>query len=117
MKHLLLSLCFFLTCCDNTDIEKQTIKCGLAISELGNAQARSNFRIRENIPHIMADIYLIEEEAKDELGMYSTDRQRQHRLMIDEYNSWFCRDIHSQAKIEPKTPVTSQPHTMMAHRK
>ena len=89
----------------------------MAISEVGNDEAKSNFRIRENIPHIMADIYIIEDKAKDELGMYGADRQRQHQLMIDEYNSWFCRDIHEQAKIEPAVLSTSQPQTAVARRR
>lgn len=116
MKYILLSLCLFLTCCDGTDIEKQTIKCGLAISEVGNAQARVNFRSHENIPHIMADIFIIEEKAKDELGMFGTNRQQQQQLMIAEYNSWFCRDIHEQAKIEPAVMSSSRTQTAVARR-
>lgn len=107
MKYALLCLCFFLTCCDDTDIEVQTIKCGLAISEVGNEQAKNNFLTHGNMPHIMADIFLLEEKAKDELGMYSDNQQQQRQLIIEEYNSWFCRNIHAQAKIALPTRSAS----------
>ncbi|WP_312772933.1 hypothetical protein [Atlantibacter hermannii] len=111
---LLMTSVAMLQACDSMeDKVKKVLKCGLAVNELGNSTAKSNFNanrmtlFKGDAPHFSsAEIYRIDEEAREELGMDFPNHRENAKRLIEEYEEGYCVDLH-------KVPETSEIKTLM----
>ncbi|MDF2784202.1 MAG: Uncharacterized protein K0S95_737 [Pantoea eucrina] len=90
--------------CDSTESKvKKVLMCGIAVDELGNSQARINYK--NNIPKMFGgkepninsyDIKRIAGEAREELYMDFPGKEKNLELLLEEYEEGYCEELHKQ---------------------
>lgn len=90
--------------CDSTESKvKKVLMCGIAVDELGNSQARINYK--HNLPKMFGgkepnissyEITRIAGEAREELYMDFPGKEKNLELLLEEYEEDYCEDLHKE---------------------
>lgn len=94
--------------CDSQETKvKKLLKCGLAVNELGSAQAKENYEKNSmsifggSPPNISSyDMMRIGQDARDELWMNGHNSRGEVTKLIEEYEDSYCVDMHKEPKSE-----------------
>lgn len=88
--------------CDSQETKvKKLLKCGLAVNQLGSAQAKENYEkngvsiFGGSPPNISSyDMMRIGQDARDELWMNGRNSRGEVKKLIEEYEESYCADMH-----------------------
>lgn len=101
--------CILLQGCDTQETKVvKYMKCRIAVDEIGDQQAKVNFRMNgvtsvfgDEIPKMSGyDSMRLQQEARDDLKMDVPNKRLSVENLIDEYEKSYCANIHQSPQKE-----------------